>query len=120
MSNPQTLADLITAHKDATRESYQAIADRAGLSKATVASFGVGASTLARPNTIEALAKGLRLPVAVVKAAAYRSAGIEPDEADAPADTTREVAVDRLLSLPDDAFQDAAQFINYLASKGNQ
>lgn len=117
MNNPRTLADLIREHRDATGESYQTIADRAGLSKAGIAAFATASRTLARPATIAKLAAGLRLPPSVVKAAAYRSAGVEPDEVDAPANPSREVAVERLLQLPDDQFADAAEFINYLTGR---
>lgn len=120
MSNPHTLADLIREHRDKTGESYQTIADRAGLSKATIGSFALGAQTLAKPGTIKALAEGLRLPVPVVQAAAYRSARIHPDEQDAPADVSRDVAVDRLLSLPEDQFAEALDFIEYLHEKGRR
>lgn len=120
MSNPHELADLIREHRRATGESYQAIANRGGLSKAAVAAFATGSRKLARPATIEKLATGLRLPPSVVKAAAYRSAGVEPDEQDAPSDPSREVAVERLLQLPPDEFSDAAQYINYLHGKTSQ
>lgn len=120
MSNPHTLATLLAEHRQNTGDSYGAIARRSGLSKAAVAAFGTGSRTLARPATIEKLAVGLSLPPSVVKAAAYRSAGVQPDEQDAPFDPSHEVAVERLLQLPDAEFQDAAQYIAYLHGKATK
>lgn len=96
-----TLADLIRDHKDRTGESYNDIARRAELSKAKIGQ--VATTTLhhmPRWDTIERLAKGLSLPVRVVKQAALASAGITPEE------YNHEQRVDILASLLREFSQD--------------
>ena len=76
---PITLADLIQRHRDATGDSYMTIARRAGMSKARVGQLATADSPhMPRAETIDKLARGLRLPVNLVKEAAMASAGVRP------------------------------------------
>lgn len=79
---PDNLAALIRREQDATGASYADIAKRAGLSKAKVGQIADPGSThQVRPDTIEKLAVGLRLPLSVVRRAALVTAGVA-DHAD--------------------------------------
>ena len=78
----RTLAELVRAYQDTTGESLATIATRAGLSKSKV--FQVThAVHFPRLDTIEKLAIGLKLPLAVVKQAAMTTFGLhDPVEID--------------------------------------
>lgn len=78
-----TLADIIRAHQDRTRDSYRDISVKTGLAKSTIAAMANPASPyIIRADTIEKLARGLRVPLETVKRAAFGSAGYarEPGE----------------------------------------
>lgn len=81
MTPTQTLADLIRSHQDATGDSYGDIAKRAGISKAKVGQLAVAEQRhMPRIDTVEKLARGLRLPLPLVQRAAMTSAGISPND----------------------------------------
>lgn len=81
MNPPHTLRDLIREHIDRTGDSYGQIAKKTGLSKALVGILATSTEPRAyRADTVEKLATGLRLPVAIVTRAATASAGMPLDE----------------------------------------
>lgn len=86
MNPPHTLRDLIREHIDRTGDSYGQIAKKTGLSKALVGILATSTEPRAyRADTVEKLATGLRLPVAIVTRAANASAGMPLDEPSTPA-----------------------------------
>jgi hypothetical protein len=69
--------------------SYSTVAQRSGLPRSTVHHIASadGARRPSRPATLEALASGLELPIAVVRAAAAEAAGLRVDPVAIDADT---------------------------------
>lgn len=98
---PDNLAALVRREQDNTGASYADIAKRAGLSKAKIGQIADPTSRYQlRPDTIEKLAVGLRLPVQVVRRAALVTAGVadHPD----PRSARIELIVHQLAQLDDD------------------
>lgn len=79
---PLSIAALIRREQDTSGASYMDIARATGLSKAKIGQMADPETRhQVRPETIEKLAKGLRLPVNVVRRAALVTAGItDPKE----------------------------------------
>jgi len=75
------LQRLIADYKADTGESYAKIAERGGLPTSTVHSLATVESRkqTPHPDTIAALAKGLRMPPSRVRSAAADAAGYPPD-----------------------------------------
>lgn len=74
---PVSIADLIKRHQDATGHSLREIATATGMSKSAIAELAQGKQQrMPQAATIEKLARGIRLPVAVVHHAALVSAGM--------------------------------------------
>lgn len=97
---PDNLAALIRREQDATGASYADIAKRAGISKARVGQIADPRSKhQIRPDTIEKLAVGLRLPLSVVRRAALVTAGVA--EHGDPRTTRIELLVSQLERLSD-------------------
>lgn len=77
---PLTLSDIIRQHQDRTGDSYSMVAQRAGLSKAKIGQLANHTQkNMPRAFTLEALAKGLNLPLKMIQQAALASAGITPE-----------------------------------------
>lgn len=78
-NEPLTISDLIRRHQDKTGDSLRRIADLTGLSKTSIAELIQGRQRrVLHGDTIEKLARGLRIPVSVVSHAALVSAGMTP------------------------------------------
>lgn len=100
MSSPKTIRDLVLEHIDRTGDSYGQIAKKTGLSKPLIGILATGTKPRTfRPDTIEKLATGLRLPVDLVSRAASASAGIPADEPDSRDDAR--IITELLDHLPD-------------------
>lgn len=80
--NSVSLADLIRDHCARTGDSYSDLARASGLSKARIGQLAHVTDAPAQPRqeTIEKLAKALRLPVRIVQAAAMVTAGVSPGD----------------------------------------
>lgn len=95
-----TIAELINSYKAETGDSFEKIAARAGIPKATLTWMAARGDqlTVTEPERVQALADGLRLPLREVQLAAIESAGLMPDSL---ALTHRAVIVSRQLdALP--------------------
>ncbi|HEX7352521.1 hypothetical protein [Brachybacterium sp.] len=80
MTSPKNLRDLVRDHIDRTGDSYAQIAQKTGLSKPLIgAIMTVQDHRSYRSETVEKIARGLRLPVDMVSRAAAVSAGMEVD-----------------------------------------
>lgn len=78
-TEPLTIGDLIKRHQDATGHSLREIATATGLSKSAIAELAQDRQRrVLQEQTIEKLARGLRLPPASVTHAALVSAGMAP------------------------------------------
>lgn len=75
------LAELIRRHQDQTGDSYQDIADKAGLSKAKIGQLALAGrvQNVPRTDTLEKLARALKVPMHVVQDAAFVTAGVVRD-----------------------------------------
>ncbi len=94
----RTLAQIIREHQAATGESYQAIADRSGLSKTKIAQLAMDAHpNMPRTDTLEKIARGLKMPVKVVTAAALHQRGYSSTDY---SDTAMMLLMERYKSLP--------------------
>jgi transcriptional regulator with XRE-family HTH domain len=105
--------------------SYGEIARRGGLPRSTVSNLA-RTRNLARPPrpaTIDALAKGLDVPVSVVRAAAAESTGLHYyDEAPAgpedPGDRERQLLIDRIAELSPEDRRYVAALVESLWNRG--
>lgn len=76
MTPPLTVTDLVQDYIDRTGDSYGTIAKKTGLSKQLIGLIVNADKPRAyRADTLEALARGLHLPLDVLKRAASASAG---------------------------------------------
>ena len=104
--------------------SYGDVARRGALPRSTVYSLATTRNLVRppRPATIDALAKGLGLPVSTVRAAAAKSTGLhyydeaasEPGHA---ADHERELLFDKIDELPAEDLRRVAALVESLRSK---
>lgn len=116
MPHGLTLADLIRQHQDATGESYAEIAKRGGLSKAKVGQLAMREQHhMPRVDTVEKLARALRLPLKVVQRAAMASAGITPKGDDDP--TPGDVLAARINMLSKTEREIVAVFVDALCAR---
>lgn len=104
--------------------SYGAVARRGGLPRSTVYTLATTRNLVRppRPATIDALAKGLDVPVAVVRAAAAESAGLHYyDEAPAgpedPDDRERELLIASIDELSPDDRRHVAALVESLRNR---
>lgn len=112
-NTPIGLAALLRQHQDATGDSYADIARASGLSKAKIGQIATTTSPhMPRSETLQKLARGLRLPFHVVQQAAMVSAGISP--ATHSADQRIELLVSRLHDLPADDLDTVELFVQAL------
>lgn len=110
-----TIADLIWEHQDKTLESYATIAKRAGMSKARIGQLARDVG-FPRITTLEKLAIGLELPLAVVKEAAMATAGVyDPVEAKADDEDTARMR-EQLEALSPEDRHSVGAFIGFLFS----
>lgn len=117
--NAPSIADLIQQHRDQTGDSYQVIARRTGISKASIGLLAVGTQQTPRLDTVKKLAAGLGLPIAVVQAAADVTAGIErPDVLER--DARLDLLVARIQALPQADIDTLEVFVNALAARANR
>jgi transcriptional regulator with XRE-family HTH domain len=99
--SPDNLAALVRREQDQSGASYADIAKRSGLSKAKIGQIADPTSRYQlRPETIEKLATGLRLPLPVVRRAALVTAGVA--EHHDPRTARTELIVHMLDQLDDD------------------
>src|SRR5712672_4153719 len=104
--------------------SYGAVARRGGLPRSTVYTLATTRSLVRppRPATINALAKGLDVPVSVVRAAAAESTGLHYyDEADAepenPGDPERELLIASIDELTPEDRRHVAALVESLRNR---
>ena len=110
------LAALIRQHQAATGQSYGDIAKASGLSKAKIGQLAtVGSPHMPRAETIEKLARGLRLPLAVVQRAAMSSGGLMPK--DQEPDERLALLTARLRALSSDDLERVELFVQALAGR---
>lgn len=77
MTETTDLAALIRRHQDLTGDSYAEIARKTGLSKAKIGQIAVaGARYQVRPETMQKLAEGLKIPFEVVRSSALVTLGV--------------------------------------------
>lgn len=112
MNKRVTLAELIRDHQATSNASYNDLAKATGLSKAKIGQIANGDSGMPRVETLEKLARGLSLPLSVVKSAAMVSAGMSDVPDDDDPDTA--VLVTRFKELPPADRETVRDLVNVL------
>ena len=121
---PSPLQRLIEQRLRERGWSYGDIARRGGLPRSTVYTLAVTRNLTRppRPATIDALAKGLDVPVAAVRAAAAESTGLyyydkAPGEPEKPGDPERELLIASIDELTPEDRQHVAALVESLRKK---
>ena len=106
--------------------SYREVARRGGLPHSTVHTLAATRNLARppRPATIDALAKGLEVPVSVVRAAAAESTGLhyydEPTGAEHPGDPERELLIASIDELTPEDRRHVAALVESLRNRTAQ
>ena len=107
--------------------SYGVVARRGGLPRSTVYTLATTRNLVRppRPATIDALARGLDVPVAVVRAAAAESTGLHyyddaPSGRSEPGDQERELLIASIDELSPDDRRHVAALVESLRRKASQ
>src|SRR6202044_3220867 len=105
--------------------SYGAVARRAGLARSTVYTLAITRNLVRppRPATIDALAKGLDVPVSVVRAAAAESTGLhyydEAPSGQQPGDQERDLLIASIDELSAEDRRHVAALVESLRKKAS-
>ena len=115
--NPSALQRLILDRMHERSWSYGTVARRGNMSRSTLHHIATMASSPRppRPDTLEALARGLDLPLALVRGAAAESAGLHVDEVALDSETA--VLVASLGELTPDDRRHVAALIDSLRTR---
>ena len=107
--------------------SYGEVARRGGLPRSTVYTLATTRNLARppRPATIDALAKGLDVPVSAVRAAAAESTGLHyyddgPSERKDPADRERELLIASIDELTPEDLRHVAALVESMRNKARQ
>src|SRR5690242_9215954 len=107
--------------------SYGEVARRGGLPRSTVYTLATTRNLVRppRPATIDALAKGLDVPVSMVRAAAAESTGLhyydkEPPEPDRPGDQERDLLIASIDELSSEDRRHVAALVESLRKKASE
>jgi transcriptional regulator with XRE-family HTH domain len=120
------LQRLIRQRLQERRWSYGEVARRGGLPRSTVYTLATtrNLSRPPRPATINALAKGLEVPVSAVRTAAAESTGLHyydevPAEPEHPADPERELLIASIDELTPDDRRHVAALVESLRNRAS-
>src|SRR6201992_1498149 len=123
---PTPLQRLIQQRLKEAKLSYGDVARRGGLPRSTVYTLATTRNLVRppRPATIDALAKGLDVPVSVVRAAAAESTGLhyydEAPSGNQPGDQERDLLLARIEELSAEDRRHLAALVESLRKKASQ
>lgn len=117
MSGPISIATLVNGHMSTTGDSLEDLAKKCGLSKSVIGELSkIHVRRTLQTKTIEGLARGLKLPLHVIKSAAMVTAGLTPT--DAPALPQHlELIIEKLKQLTDNDLETVQILIDGLAAR---